>query len=179
MPLIRHLFQNIVDSYGIATYQEINPAPWTIITFPFLFAVMFGDVGHGFIMLAAAVALVAFEKRIEAAKIKDEVRSKPCNEPRQPSRIQIFNTFYGGRYVILLMGCFAVYTGLIYNDFFSKSINIFGSEWKNPYNHSLLNEMIDQWAKTKVEGDGPTLELPPEFGFMHDNGPYMFGVDPV
>ncbi|RCN43114.1 hypothetical protein ANCCAN_10902 [Ancylostoma caninum] len=66
-------FQNIVDAYGIANYREANPAPWSIISFPFLFAVMFGDSGHGIIMFLAALAFVVFEKKLIAMKIKDEV----------------------------------------------------------------------------------------------------------
>ena len=84
-----------------------------MITFPFLFAVMFGDMGHGFIMFAAGLFFVLREKQLEAMRIKDE----------------IFQTFFGGRYVILLMGAFSLYTGLIYNDLFSRSVNLFGSGW--------------------------------------------------
>jgi V-type H+-transporting ATPase subunit a len=68
-------FQMIIDSYGIAKYQEVNPTIVAIVTFPFLFAVMFGDIGHGFIMVVAGGLMCYFEKPL--AKVRDEVYSSP------------------------------------------------------------------------------------------------------
>lgn len=36
-----------MNIYGIPRYREINPGVFAVITFPFLFGVMFGDILHG------------------------------------------------------------------------------------------------------------------------------------
>lgn len=140
-------FQQIVNSYGVGSYRELNPAPYAIITFPFLFAVMFGDAGHGVLMTLAAVALIVYEKSL--GKVRDEIVS----------------TFFGGRYIVLLMGLFSIYTGLIYNDIFSKSINVFGTSWTLRWD-----------SPTAAPAPGKFITIA-----MADfkDKPYPFGVDPI
>ncbi|XP_075149974.1 V-type ATPase subunit a family protein Vha100-1 isoform X2 [Haematobia irritans] len=142
-------FQALIDAYGVATYREMNPAPYTIITFPFLFAVMFGDLGHGAIMALFGLWMIRKEKGLAAQKTDNE----------------IWNIFFGGRYIIFLMGVFSMYTGLIYNDIFSKSLNIFGSHWEVHYNKSTVLE-------------NKYLQLNPETS-DYSGTPYPFGMDPI
>uniref|UniRef100_A0A8C4I8Y8 V-type proton ATPase subunit a n=1 Tax=Dicentrarchus labrax TaxID=13489 RepID=A0A8C4I8Y8_DICLA len=149
-------FQNIVDAYGVGSYREVNPAPFTIITFPFLFAVMFGDLGHGAIMALFAFWMVLYEN----------------NRKLKNTRNEIWNTFFEGRYIILMMGLFSIYTGLIYNDCFSKSLNIFGSGWSVK---AMLNANV--WNKTDILGNR-FLTLDPNVEGVF-KGPYPLGIDPI
>jgi len=105
-------FQGMVNSYGIARYREINPAVFTIVTFPFEFGIMFGDVGHGILLLIFALLLIRKERDWEGKKINEMIEM-----------------FYLGRYIIFLMALFSIWQGLLYNEFFSLPMN-FGSVWR-------------------------------------------------
>lgn len=59
-------------------YMVHISAPYTIITFPFLFAVMFGDLGHGILMTLFAGWMVLKEKPLAAKKSDNEVSHISC-----------------------------------------------------------------------------------------------------
>lgn len=141
------VFQDIVESYGVAEYHEVNPAPFTVITFPFLFAVMFGDIGHGFVMFLGALYVVLNEKRMNRRKLNE-----------------FMIAIYDGRYMLLLMGIFSIFTGAIYNEFFAVPLDLFTSRWKFT-EESVMACGIDNCS---VPGD---VKSP--------IAPYPFGFDPV
>lgn len=53
----------------MAKYQEANPGVFTIVTFPFLFAVMFGDWGHGICIFLATLYFLIREKKLASQVI--------------------------------------------------------------------------------------------------------------
>ena len=116
-------FQEIVNTYGVPRYQEVNPGLYAIGVFPFLFGVMFGDIGHGGVLLVAGIWLCYSE----TAR-----RSLP--------------DMFAVRYLILLMGIMAFYSGWIYNEFFSIPINLFGT----CYGHAKAEEFAERSYDTCV-----------------------------
>ncbi|KAL6545993.1 V-type proton ATPase subunit a3 [Orobanche gracilis] len=135
-------FQEIVEAYGVAKYQEANPGVFTIVTFPFLFAVMFGDWGHGICLLLATMYFIFREKKLSSQKLGD-----------------IMEMAFGGRYVIMLMAIFSIYTGLIYNEFFSVPFELF--------------------ARSAYVCRDPACRDSTTMGLIKARDTYPFGVDPA
>merc|ERR1719316_1505690 len=134
-------FQELIDTYGVPMYGEANPALLTLITFPFLFGVMYGDVGHGLMLF-----LVGLWAVFNAEKLKYEVPA-----------------LYMARYMITMMGFFAIYAGFMYNDFFSIGLDLFGTRWKH----------------TKTTGGMEYFEPAYDAKNGGGAGPYPFGLDPT
>ncbi|GAW78968.1 vacuolar proton translocating ATPase subunit A [Plasmodium gonderi] len=141
-------YQSMVDTYGVPRYGEINPAISTIITFPFLFGIMYGDVGHGVCLFLFALFLILMNNR---------VKNKSQNE--------MVTMLFDGRYMLLLMGFFAIYAGFLYNDFFSMPLNLFTSMFE------VDNEVdsVLYYKRRQVMNNNT--------GKMEDADPYIFGFD--
>ncbi|KAL7615640.1 hypothetical protein Lser_V15G00642 [Lactuca serriola] len=135
-------FQEIVDAYGVAKYREANPGLYTIVTFPFLFAVMFGDWGHGICLFLVTLFLIIREKKYSSQKLGD-----------------IMEMAFGGRYVIIMMSIFSIYTGFIYNEFFSVPFELFG--------------------RSAYDCRDPSCKDATTIGMIKVRETYPFGVDPI
>jgi V-type H+-transporting ATPase subunit a len=135
------VFQDLVDTYGLPRYAEANPALLTTVTFPFLFGVMYGDIGHGGLLF-----LFGLYAMWDAPNLKYKVPE-----------------IYTARYMITMMGFFSVYIGLLYNDFFSVGLNLFGSRWGHGVTVGGSTELKAEYDTTNSGGLGP----------------YPFGIDPA
>jgi V-type H+-transporting ATPase subunit a len=136
-------YQEFVNTYGIPRYREINPALFTAATFPFLFGVMYGDIGHGSCLVIGASYLILTEKKAESRGLDEMMKG-----------------MYGARYMLFMMGVYSVYCGLIYNDFFSLGLNLFGSSY------DFVNRE-----------DGDEAEMSSYYGDTANV--YPFGADPA
>lgn len=91
-------FQLITNTYGVPDYKEVNPSVFGCVTFPFLFGVMYGDMAHGFCLFFVATLLVVFSDQIKKTSARG---------------------IADVRYLLWMMGFFAIFNGICYNDFAS------------------------------------------------------------
>lgn len=143
-------YQEFVNTYGIPRYREANPALFTAATFPFLFGVMYGDIGHGLFLFCGGLFLLWNEKKNDKEKLGE-----------------MTGGLHAGRYMIVMMGFFAVYAGLMYNDMFALGLNLFGSRWVYP----------GQYDEDGEVEDGARAVMVADYG--DPDSVYPIGLDPA
>lgn len=68
------------------------------------------------------------------------------------------------------MSLFSIYTGVIYNDIFSKSFNIFGSSWHVGASANATEDNLRSWGE---------ITLDPVYSDQYTTIPYPVGFDPI
>jgi V-type H+-transporting ATPase subunit a len=105
-------WQDVINTYGIPNYQSANPACITTVTFPFIFGMMYGDIGHGTLLTCIGLALCF------GLSPKDKYGDKAV--------------LYSARFLVLQLGLFATFAGFMYNDFFGMtSLQLFPSRFED------------------------------------------------
>ncbi|MCK4666548.1 hypothetical protein KAU33_07355, partial [Candidatus Dependentiae bacterium] len=51
-------FSGLVSNYGFPKYGDLNPLPLVLFTYIFMFGLMFGDIGHGGLILSAGLFFI-------------------------------------------------------------------------------------------------------------------------
>lgn len=105
-------FQSLNDAYGVPNYDELNGGAFYCM-YPFLFGVMFGDIGHAFFYLLAAFAMLAMHSLAKKKKIG----------------MVMDDSMFAFKWLLFFAALSALYCGLIYNECFGLPIYMTSSSW--------------------------------------------------
>jgi V/A-type H+-transporting ATPase subunit I len=100
-------FEEITKLYGLPHYDELDPTPIIAISFPLIFGLMFGDFGHGIVLLTGGLFFRKIVKGREGLK-----------------------NFLG---ILAACGMGAIISGLLFGEFFGKQV--FPPVWFDPFNN--------------------------------------------
>ena len=96
-------FETLTKMYGTPAYSEVDPTPFLALTFPLLFGLMFGDIGHGMVlMISGILGAIIFRKK---------------------KGLRNFS------WIIFYCGIGAAFSGFLYGEFFGSE-KFFGIELK-------------------------------------------------
>lgn len=101
-------FQSLVTMYGQPCYEELDPTPILALTFPLVFGLMFGDVGHGLLLLLVGLLLAS-------------------------RKIRGLQGAAGLGFVVALCGASATLFGALYGSLFGFE-DVFEALWFRPIN---------------------------------------------
>ncbi len=104
VPLFFEGFEILAHSLGYPREREINPTYIIAFTFPFLFGIMFADVGHGAILFIGGILLLITRKTVDIDKVGE-----------------ISRYFLLSAGIITLCGISAMAFGFLFGEFFGPS----------------------------------------------------------
>ncbi|TFH27757.1 MAG: hypothetical protein E4G98_05870, partial [Promethearchaeota archaeon] len=93
-PKIFKPFRILTDLYGVTNYNEIDPTPIVALTYPILFGLMFGDVGHGLILISLGLLIIFLKRSNKQSKT------------------------YDAGFLLLWLGAGAIVGGILYGEIF-------------------------------------------------------------
>ncbi len=96
-------YETLTKSFGIPSYGEIDPTILMSITFPIFFGLMFGDIGHGLLLLIVSIlGFLGKRKNVDLGEIG--------------------NYIIKGSTLLLFCSIFSIFFGILYGEFFGFSI---------------------------------------------------------
>jgi len=108
-------FQKLVTTYGMPAYNELNPTLLMLITFPLIFGAMFGDVGHGLILVLAGLVLML-------------------------KKVRKLERFASLGSVVFLCGVAAIVFGFLFGSIFGLE-DVLPAVWQHPMNN-IMNLLL-------------------------------------
>ncbi len=99
-------FEELTKLYGLPHYKELDPTPVIAMTFPILFGLMFGDLGHGLVLLIGGLTIGKLIKVNQGIK-------NVC-------------------YIMAACGIAACVTGVLFGEFFGAKLP-WGPLWFSPF----------------------------------------------
>ena len=111
-PKIAFVYEKLVTGFGIPNYFEIDPTIFMTFSFPLIFGLIFGDVGHGLILLVLSLLLFTANKK----------------GVRAP---ELFEYIIKGSPLLVMCSASSIFFGFLYGE-------MFGSE---EYYH-IIDELI-------------------------------------
>lgn len=126
-----------------------------MVTFPFMFGIMFGDYGHGSLIFLTGLILTLFHDKIKK---------------------QVPEGVLAMRYMFLAMGTFSMYNGLLYNEFFAIPNDWFGSCYNTTVrNTTEMNESPNLVYPPNLPGPQPDGGVVFYWGDANVDQPYSVG----
>jgi V/A-type H+-transporting ATPase subunit I len=100
-------FEEVTKLYGLPHYDELDPTLFMAISFPILFGLMFGDIGHGLIIFVGGLTLFMLIKKNQGIR-------NVC-------------------WIMATCGIAAIVAGALYGEFFGKEL--FAPLWFSPFSN--------------------------------------------